>query len=81
MSSTDLAEMGWDLASDGFAGRETAVREVVRTARANGLSPVLAGILGDPRQPTVARLRAYGRIAAALGAIEARRPAAVASAA
>jgi hypothetical protein len=68
MSSTDLSELAWELASAGFAGRENAVRQVVRTSRTHGLDPVLVGILADAHQPEVARLRAFGRIAALLAA-------------
>lgn len=74
MSSTDLADLAWDLASDGFVGREADVRQVVRTARANGVSPVLIAVLGDPREPEIARLRAFGRITATLAARDAARP-------
>jgi hypothetical protein len=63
MSSTDLTELAWQLASAGFAGRENAVRQVVRTARTHGVSPVFVDVLADPQQPEVARLRAFGRIA------------------
>ena len=63
MHSPDLTELAWELASAGFAGRENAVRQVVRTARAQRLPPVLVDVLADPRQPDVARLRAFGRIA------------------
>jgi hypothetical protein len=66
MSSTDLADLAWDLASDGFVGRENAVRQVVRTARSHGLSSTLVGVLADPAEPEVARLRAFGRVAALL---------------
>jgi hypothetical protein len=68
MSSTDLSDLAWELASEGFAGREDAVRGVVRTARAKGLSPVLTAVLADRREPEVARLRAFGRIATLLAA-------------
>jgi hypothetical protein len=68
MHRPDLTELAWDLASAGFAGRENAVRQVVRTARAQGLRPVLVDLLADPRQPDVARLRAFGRIAQLLAA-------------
>ena len=34
--------------------------------RARGASPVLVDILADPEQPDVARLRAFGRIAASV---------------
>jgi hypothetical protein len=68
MSSTDLTDLAWDLASDGFVGRENAVRQVVRTARSRGVPAVLTEVLADPSQPAVARLRAFGRIAALLAA-------------
>jgi len=68
MSSTDLTDLAWDLASDGFVGRENAVRQVVRTAHSRGVPAVLTEVLADPSQPAVARLRAFGRIAALLAA-------------
>ena len=68
MSSSDLTDLAWDLASDGFVGRENAVRQVVRTARSQGVPSVLTDVLADPSQPPVARLRAFGRIAAQLAA-------------
>ena len=45
---------------------QNLVRDVVRSARAAGLSDVLIGVLADPSQPEVARLRAFGRLTAAL---------------
>lgn len=71
MSTTDLTELAWDLASDGFVDREAAVLRVVRTARAAGLSSALTGVLADAAQPEVARLRAFGRLAVLLAAIDA----------
>ena len=68
MSTADLSRLAWDLASDGFVGHEAAVRQVVRSARAAGVSPLAARVLADPQQPEVARLRAFGRIDAALAA-------------
>ena len=76
MSNTDLTELAWDLASDGFVGHEAAVRQVVRAARAHGVSAVLTAVLADPRQPEVARLRAFGRIAARSPRSTPARPAA-----
>ena len=70
MSSRDLTELAWDLASDGFLGHEAAVRDVVRTARAHGASAVFIDVLADVRQPEVARLRAFGRLAAELAAFD-----------
>ncbi len=74
MSNDDLAELGWDLASDGFVGREAAVRQLVRTARREGVSTVATGVLADPQEPDVVRLRAFGQVAAALAAITAGHP-------
>jgi hypothetical protein len=68
MSGVDVTDLAWDLASDGFAGRERAVRQVVLTARGQGLPTALTEILADPGEPEVARLRAFGRIAALLAA-------------
>ena len=45
---------------------QNLVRDVVRSARAAGLSDVLINVLADPNEPEVARLRAYGRLTAAL---------------
>jgi hypothetical protein len=71
MSSTeplavDLSTLAADLATGGLAGHEADVHALVRTARARGASPVLVDILADRDQPEVARLRAFGRIAAYL---------------
>ncbi len=61
----DLAR---DLEHDGFQGHELSIRQVARSARAAGVSSVLVDILSDPSEPEVARLRAFGRVAAALAA-------------
>jgi hypothetical protein len=63
-----LLGLSWDLANDGFQGHEPSIRQVVRLARAAGISAVLVDILADPSEPEVARHRAFGRIAAALAA-------------
>jgi hypothetical protein len=68
MSTPHLTDLAVHLASDGFGGHERAVRAVVREARAQGVSPALVSILADPREPEVARLRAFGRVAVALDA-------------
>ena len=72
LPAVDLPTLAADLASGGFAGHDAAIRSIVHAARARGLCPVLVGILADPREPEVARLRAFGRIAVAIS----RRPAA-----
>lgn len=58
--------LDWDLERHGFAGRELTVRDVVRSARVAGLSPVLIAVLAEPAEPEAARLRALGKLAAAL---------------
>ena len=42
------------------------MRQVVRTARSQGVPSVLTDVLADPSEPVVARLRAFGRVAALL---------------
>ena len=81
MSSRDLTELASDLVSDGFAGHEAAVREVVRAARIARLSTVLVDVLADPREPEVARLRAFGRLSARLALRKDVPPAAASAAA
>ena len=68
MSSPDLTQLAWDLASDGFVGRENAVRQLVATARSRGVSPVATAVLVDVTEAEVARLRAFGIVAAQLAA-------------
>ena len=68
MSTPQLTDLALNLAADGFDGHEQAVRNVVRSARERGVSPTLVAILADPREPEVARLRAFGRVAADLEA-------------
>jgi hypothetical protein len=63
-----LLGLSWDLANDGFEGREPSIRRVARSARAAGVSPILVDVLADPSEPEVARLRAFGLIATALAA-------------
>ncbi len=79
MSTPQLESLAFDLASDGFAGHELAIRQVVRAARAAGPSrvpPTLVDILADPGEPEVARLRAFGTIALAISCVEVDRDAA-----
>jgi hypothetical protein len=61
----DLAR---DLEQDGFHGHELSIRQVAHSARAAGVSPVIIAILADPSEPEVARLRAFGRVTAAIAA-------------
>jgi hypothetical protein len=61
-----LPDLAWALSCDGLGAHEVSIRQVVSWARAADVSPVLVGILADPSEPEVARLRAFGRIATAL---------------
>ena len=66
MSTVDVAELARELELTGIAGHEAAIRAVAQAARAQGVSPVLVGILTDRGEPEVVRLRAFGHVAAAL---------------
>ena len=57
----ELAEL---IDADGLDGHEASVRAVARVGRP--VAPVAASVLGDPREPLVARLRAYAVVTAAL---------------
>ena len=72
MSTPQLVELAWDLELRGFAGQEAALRPVIRAARVLGVSRTLVDVLADPAEPEVARLRAFGRVATALAAADAR---------
>lgn len=72
MSSFDLDQLAWELDAHGFAGRDGAVRNVVRSARVAGLSPVVIAVLAEPAEPEAARMRAFGHLAAALANLSRR---------
>ncbi|MBA3289709.1 MAG: hypothetical protein H0U21_17145 [Acidimicrobiia bacterium] len=74
MITTDLLQLAMDIEARGLKGREADVRQVVRAARVAGISRVSVDVLADDAQPEVARLRAFGTIAAALDRLR-RRPA------
>ena len=61
-----LFDLAWALSSDGFNGHEGSIRQVVTAARAAGVSSVVVGILADPSEPEVARLRAFGQVVTAI---------------
>lgn len=68
MSTTpfDLGRFGFELDAHGFAGREAAIRQLVRLARAHGVGATAADVLADTAAPDVARLRAFAAVAARL---------------
>jgi hypothetical protein len=62
----DLEQLGVDLDRSGFAEREPAIRQVVRLARTFGVGGAATAVLADTTAPDVARMRAFGVVAAAL---------------
>jgi hypothetical protein len=62
----DLEQLAFDLDRSGFAGREAIVRQVVHLARAHHVGGAAVGVLADQQAPDVARMRAFGLVAAAL---------------
>ena len=61
-----LITLGYDLDAHGFAGREAAVRQLVRDARATGYDCTALDVLADTSAPDVARLRAFAAVSAVL---------------
>ena len=66
-----LISLGYELDAHGFAGREAAVRQIVRDTRSLGLDCTAVGVLADTSAPDVARLRAFAAVSAALAATQA----------
>jgi hypothetical protein len=62
----DLEQLAFDLDRRGFAAREAAVGQVVHLAKTYGVGGAAVGVLADPTEPEVARMRAFGVVAAAL---------------
>jgi hypothetical protein len=62
----DLEQLAFDLDERGFAGQEAAVGQVVHLAQTYGVGGVAVGVLADAAAADVARLRAFGIVAAAL---------------
>lgn len=65
-ASTLLSDLAAAVERDGVAAHDHELRDVALDARRAGLSPVLASIVADADAPEVARLRAFGRLAAQL---------------
>ena len=65
-----LITLGYELDAHGFAGREAAVRQVVRDTRSLGLDCTAVGVLADTSAPDVARMRAFAAVSAALAAAQ-----------
>jgi hypothetical protein len=67
-------ELAHRLATHGPAGLQRELLRLIRDARRHGVTPLLVTILADPREPDVARQRAFGRILAELGRSHKTRP-------
>lgn len=66
MTVTRLGEIARRIDLDSGADLEAELDDVVAAARALDLSPVLVGVLAGRDEPTVARHRAFGRLAVAI---------------
>lgn len=61
-----LQSWGFAVEKDGITAHEDTAAVVVEAATRKGLRPILIDILADRREPSVARQRAFGRLALAL---------------
>jgi hypothetical protein len=66
MTVTRLGDIARQIDLDSRAGLEAELSDVVSAARALDLSPVLVSVLAGRDEPTVARHRAFGRLAVAI---------------
>lgn len=66
-----LDDLAFRVATHGVDSERGAVSRLVRHATALGADPVLTDIVVDPREPSVARQRAFGELLSFLS----RRPA------
>lgn len=66
LDAPTLARLGLAIAADGIEAHEDAARMLVAAASRKGLPAILTQILADRREPSVARQRAFGRLALAL---------------
>lgn len=66
LDTATLIQWGFAVELDGIDAHEDRARILVDAAIARRIRPVLVGILADPREPSVARTRAFGKLALAL---------------
>ena len=69
-NNNDWIQLGDRIAFDGIAAHEPAVARLVLVARRRQINYTLVGILADPTEPEMARLRAFAKVTVALAAIE-----------
>lgn len=72
-TTDDMLGLAEAIVTQGFDAHRTALAELVEAARRRGVRPVLVDIVADEASPTVARLRALGRVIVALSAGPAAR--------
>jgi hypothetical protein len=66
LDAAALIRLGFAVDEDGIGAHEDAAQMLVDAATRKGLCPVLIQILADRHEPSVARQRAFGRLALAL---------------
>jgi hypothetical protein len=67
LSLTELEQIGWTIERSGLANvTDQRLAEIAHEAIQLGIRPIAAGVLADPSEPSVARQRAFGRIASGL---------------
>ncbi len=73
-TSEQLLRLAQAVLDDGFGEHRDSIDDVVELAHRRGVRPVLVEILADHGAPTVARLRALGRVIVALSRAADRAP-------
>jgi hypothetical protein len=62
-----LDDLAFRVAAEGVDAHRSAVSQVVRGAARHGAPSVLTDLVIDPREPSVARVRAFGELLVFLG--------------
>lgn len=65
-SATELSSLGHQVADRGVASANAALGRILRAAAAANVSHFVTDVLLDPREPEVARQRAFGAVLVAL---------------
>jgi hypothetical protein len=66
--TTNLADLGNDIAEQGIARFEDQIADLATTARTHRVAPHAVDAMVDPSAPTVVRERAFAVVAVALAA-------------
>jgi hypothetical protein len=74
-SPARLSTLGHLVAHQGVAAANADLGQLLRAAASVGVSHHVTDVLLDPREPEVARQRAFGLVAVALGRTASMRPA------